>query len=184
VPVCDDVGRSDIVKILSVSVGRLRQVESRGKRVRTSIFKEPVAGSVRARTLNLDGDEQSHLSVHGGPDKATESPEPHGHERARRACLLEKYFGLRSMGGGSEQMAGLFDDNGLSLVLMTAGRSREVAYPASFHLGFMQESEEQVNAINQRLQDDGFAVPPPRRLHGMWTFYFEAPGGFTIEVGR
>jgi lactoylglutathione lyase len=99
-------------------------------------------------------------------------------------AFLEKYFGLRSMGGGSEQMAGLFDDNGLSLVLMTAGRSREVAYPASFHLGFMQESEEQVNAINQRLKDDGFAVPPPRRLHGMWTFYFEAPGGFTIEVGR
>ena len=58
-------------------------------------------------------------------------------------AFLEKYFGLRSMGGGSEQMAGLFDDNGLSLVLMTAGRSREVAYPASFHLGFMQESEEQ-----------------------------------------
>ena len=38
--------------------------------MRTSIFKEPVAGSVRARTLNLDGDEQSDLSVHGGPDKA------------------------------------------------------------------------------------------------------------------
>ena len=88
-------------------------------------------------------------------------------------AFLQKYFGLRSM-----------DDNGLSLVLMTAGRSREVAYPASFHLGFMQESEEQVNAINQRLKDDGFPVPPPRRLHGMWTFYFEAPGGFTIEVGR
>jgi lactoylglutathione lyase len=99
-------------------------------------------------------------------------------------AFLEKYFGLRNMGAGSEQMAGLFDDNGLSLVLMTAGRSREVAYPASFHLGFMQESEEEVNAINQRLKDDGFAVPPPRRVHGMWTFYFEAPGGFTIEVGR
>jgi MOSC domain-containing protein YiiM len=69
-PVCDDVPRSDVVKILSISVGRPREVESRGKRVRTSIFKEPVAGSVRARTLNLDGDEQSDLSVHGGPDKA------------------------------------------------------------------------------------------------------------------
>jgi len=98
--------------------------------------------------------------------------------------FLEKYFGLRSMGGGNASMAGLFDDNGLSLVLMTAGHSKELAYPASFHLGFMQETEEQVNAINQRLKDDGFSVPPPRRLHGMWTFYFQAPGGFTIEVGR
>ena len=47
----------------------------------------------------------------------------------------------------------------------------------------VQESEEQVNAINGRLKDHGFAVPPPRRLHGISTFYFEAPGGFTIEVG-
>src|ERR671920_964767 len=92
-------------------------------------------------------------------------------------AFLEKYFSLRSMGGGSEQMAGLFDDNGLSLVLMTAGRSKEVAYPASFHLGFMQESEQQVNEINQRLKDDGFEPRAPRRLHGMWTFYFQAPGG-------
>ena len=58
------------MKILSISVGRPREVESRGKRVRTSIFKEPVDGAVWARTLNLDGDEQSDLSVHGGRDKA------------------------------------------------------------------------------------------------------------------
>ena len=58
------------MKILSISVGRPREVESRGKRVLTSIFKEPVAGDVWARALNLDGDEQSDLSVHGGPDKA------------------------------------------------------------------------------------------------------------------
>ena len=99
-------------------------------------------------------------------------------------AFLEKSFGLRSMGGGNDQMAGLFDDSGLSVVLMTAGRSKPVAYPASFHLGFMQESEQQVNEINQRLKGDGFDVPPPRRLHGMWTFYFQAPGGFTVEVGH
>src|SRR5918993_2313769 len=68
--VCEDVTRSSQVKILSICVGRPREVESRGKRVRTSIFKERVAGAVRARTLNLDGDEQSDLSVHGGRDKA------------------------------------------------------------------------------------------------------------------
>ena len=58
------------MKVLSINVGRPREVQSRGKRVRTSIFKDPVAGPVWARTLNLDGDEQSDLSVHGGPDKA------------------------------------------------------------------------------------------------------------------
>jgi MOSC domain-containing protein YiiM len=56
--------------IRSINVGGPREVEWRGKRVRTSIFKDPVAGAVRARTLNLDGDGQSDLSVHGGPYKA------------------------------------------------------------------------------------------------------------------
>lgn len=38
--------------------------------VTTSIYKEPVSGRVPLRTLNLDGDKQSDLSVHGGKDKA------------------------------------------------------------------------------------------------------------------
>jgi MOSC domain-containing protein YiiM len=38
--------------------------------VTTSIFKEPVTGRIRVDRLNLSGDEQSDLSVHGGPDKA------------------------------------------------------------------------------------------------------------------
>jgi MOSC domain-containing protein YiiM len=58
------------VKLLSVSVGLPREVEWKGKLVRTSIFKSPVSGPVRVRKLNLAGDQQSDLSVHGGIDKA------------------------------------------------------------------------------------------------------------------
>ena len=58
------------MKILSVNVGSPREVQWRGKAVRTSIFKAPVPGRIRIRKLNLDGDEQSDLSVHGGADKA------------------------------------------------------------------------------------------------------------------
>jgi MOSC domain-containing protein YiiM len=58
------------VRIVSIQVGRPREVEWRGRSVRTSIFKEPVAGPVRVRKLDLDGDEQADLSVHGGADKA------------------------------------------------------------------------------------------------------------------
>lgn len=78
----------------------------------------------------------------------------------------------------------LSDDSGLILTLtsMKLGRESEVKYPATFHIGFIQESEERVNEINQRLKDDGFDVPPPSRQHGSWTSYFHAPGGFTIEV--
>jgi MOSC domain-containing protein YiiM len=58
------------MKIISVNVGLPRLVLRNGEPVSTSIFKEPVAGRVMMRTLNLDGDRQADLSVHGGPEKA------------------------------------------------------------------------------------------------------------------
>jgi MOSC domain-containing protein YiiM len=58
------------MKVLSVNVGRPREVEWRGKWYRTSIWKAPVTGRAQVRTLNIDGDEQSDLSVHGGRHKA------------------------------------------------------------------------------------------------------------------
>ena len=57
-------------KLISVNVGLPRVVISNGDPVSTGIFKEPVAGRVMLRTLNLDGDGQADLSVHGGPSKA------------------------------------------------------------------------------------------------------------------
>ena len=58
------------MKIISVNVGLPRLVLRNDEPVSTGIFKEPVAGRVMMRTLNLDGDRQSDLSVHGGPEKA------------------------------------------------------------------------------------------------------------------
>src|SRR5438552_8126480 len=58
------------MRVVSVNVGGPREVEWRGRRVRTSIWKTPVAGRVRVGRLDLEGDEQSDLAVHGGPDKA------------------------------------------------------------------------------------------------------------------
>jgi MOSC domain-containing protein YiiM len=58
------------MKVVSINVGLPREVEWRGKKVRTSIFKEPVAGRVRVERLNVEGDRQSDLTVHGGADKA------------------------------------------------------------------------------------------------------------------
>ena len=96
--------------------------------------------------------------------------------------FLVKYFGLKPMGKASKNMAFLSDDNGMVLSLMNSGKDPEVKYPATFHIGFIQESEQRVEQINQHLKADGFDVPPPSRQHGSWTFYFQAPGGFTIEV--
>jgi MOSC domain-containing protein YiiM len=58
------------MKLISVNVGSPRDITVAGKTVRTSIWKYPVQGRVHVSTLNLDGDQQSDLSVHGGVDKA------------------------------------------------------------------------------------------------------------------
>ena len=58
------------MKIISLNVGLPRLVLRNDEPVSTGIFKEPVAGRLMLRTLNLDGDRQSDLSVHGGPQKA------------------------------------------------------------------------------------------------------------------
>jgi MOSC domain-containing protein YiiM len=58
------------MKLISINVGLPRRVQWQGKTVQTSIWKNPVDGRVRVSKLNLQGDEQSDLSVHGGKDKA------------------------------------------------------------------------------------------------------------------
>jgi len=58
------------MKIVSINAGLPREVDWRGKSVRTSIFKQPVAGRVRVERLNVEGDRQADLTVHGGADKA------------------------------------------------------------------------------------------------------------------
>jgi MOSC domain-containing protein YiiM len=58
------------MKLVAISVGRPQDVQWRGRDVRTSIFKTPVLGRVHVARDNVEGDQQSDLSVHGGPEKA------------------------------------------------------------------------------------------------------------------
>lgn len=58
------------MRLVSVNCGLPREVVWHGRSVTTSIYKEPVEGRIALRRLNLDGDRQSDLSVHGGKDKA------------------------------------------------------------------------------------------------------------------
>jgi len=58
------------MKLLSLNVARPRLMVYQGETINTGIFKEPVSGPVQLRTLNLDGDRQADLTVHGGPYKA------------------------------------------------------------------------------------------------------------------
>jgi MOSC domain-containing protein YiiM len=82
------------MQIVSVNVGRPREVAWRGKTVRTSIFKAPVEGRVLVRRLNLAGDEQADLSVHGGPSKAVYGyPSEHYEAWREELGLAELPFG-------------------------------------------------------------------------------------------
>jgi MOSC domain-containing protein YiiM len=58
------------VRLISLNVGRPRLVVYNGKTINTGIFKLPISGPVPLRSLNLDGDRQADLSVHGGIYKA------------------------------------------------------------------------------------------------------------------
>ena len=58
------------MKLISLNVARPRLAVYKGTTINTGIFKEPVTGPVQLSTLNLEGDRQADLSVHGGPHKA------------------------------------------------------------------------------------------------------------------
>ena len=58
------------MRLISVNVGVPREVVWHGRTVTTGIFKAPVEGRVALRSLNLDGDRQADLTVHGGTHKA------------------------------------------------------------------------------------------------------------------
>ena len=58
------------MKLISLNVARPRLAIYKGATINTGIFKKPVLGRIGLRSLNLDGDQQADLTVHGGPFKA------------------------------------------------------------------------------------------------------------------
>jgi MOSC domain-containing protein YiiM len=87
------------MRIASVNVGLPREVPFGNETVRTGIFKEPVAGRVAVRRLNLEGDAQADLSVHGGADKAV------------YAYPIENYDYWREQLPNRELSLGIFGEN-------------------------------------------------------------------------
>ena len=97
------------MKLISLNVGLPRIVESNGEPVTTGIFKEPKQGSVMLRTLNLDGDRQADLTVHGGISKAVYGyPVEHYEFWKRELPDMEFPFG---MFGENLTTEGLLEDS-------------------------------------------------------------------------
>ena len=96
------------MKLVSLNTGLPRAVEWNGEAVTTGIFKEPVKGPVMLRTLNLDGDKQADLSVHGGVSKAVYAyPQEHYEFWKKELPDMNLPYG---MFGENFTTEGLFED--------------------------------------------------------------------------
>jgi MOSC domain-containing protein YiiM len=85
--------------IISLNTGLPRHVTWNGRTVTTAIFKQPVEGRIALATLNLDGDRQADLTVHGGEYKAV-------------YCYpLEHYYYWKQELAGRELPLAMFGEN-------------------------------------------------------------------------
>lgn len=156
-------------KVISVNVGLPRLAMWQGRTLSTGIFKKPVAGRVMMRTLNLDGDRQSDLSVHGGPFKAV------------YAYPAEHYDYWRAELPWMELPWGMFGEN-----LTTEGLSEETTFIGDrFRLG-----DAQMTVTQPRLPCHKLAVKFQRAdilkrflLSGRTGFYFSVEREGEIEAG-
>jgi len=121
------------MKVFSVNVGRPLEHEWRGQRVNTSIFKSPVEGPVAVGKLNLEGDAQADLAVHGGLDKAVYAY-PHEHYLYWRAQLPDYALALGNFGenltleGASEEAIHIGDQLQIGTALFTVTQPRSPCY--------------------------------------------------------
>jgi catechol 2,3-dioxygenase-like lactoylglutathione lyase family enzyme len=98
---------------------------------------------------------------------------------AAARSFFTELFDFELVRSGGDQLAILTDGRGFTLVLMTGA----MAYPDSFHIGFIVDSHEAVEAQYERALTYGIPVEqPPARRHGSYAFYFRALNGILFEV--
>lgn len=100
------------------------------------------------------------------------------------ADFLATHFGMTPAAPATRKFAMLRDDAGMVLVLSNFDSATESQLPSTFHVGFMMNSRDEVDAVHQRLTAAGFPCDAPRLIHFSWTFYMAAPGGYTLEVQK
>jgi MOSC domain-containing protein YiiM len=87
-------GTTVSARVVSLNVGAVREIEWRGERITTGIWKHPVSGRVALRGVNFAGDDQADRRVHGGPDKAVYAYAREDYDWWREREGIETSFGL------------------------------------------------------------------------------------------
>lgn len=98
--------------VVRICVSKAKEVDWNGRQILTGIFKKPVEGRVSVRTLNLDGDEQADLTVHGGLDKAVYAYPVEQYEYWKKE-LPERNFDWGSF--GENLTVSGFDENSICI---------------------------------------------------------------------
>jgi len=128
------------IKVVSVNVGLPRDFEVQGKRVRTAVWKSPVAGHVHVWKLNIEGDAQADPDVHGGPLKAVYAYPSEHYELWRKELELAE-LGWGSFGenlttvGLSESTVRIGDRLRIGTVELQVTKPRLPCYKLALRLG-------------------------------------------------
>lgn len=157
------------MRIVSINVSGPRKVEWKKRTVETGIFKEPVEGRVAVRTLNIDGDKQADLSVHGGPSKAV------------YAYPSEHYpYWQRELSLDDTPPWGMFGEN-----LTTEGLDEKVHIGDRFTIGTatLQVSEPRIPCYKLAVRFDRADIVRLFLASGRSGFYFRVLEEGEIEAG-
>jgi MOSC domain-containing protein YiiM len=153
-----------MMKVISVNVGLPRQVSHEKRQVVTSIFKEPVEGRVKVTTLNLNGDAQADLSVHGGVDKAIYSySEEHYNYWKEAYPMIDMPLGMfgenLTTQGLYEDMVNIGDQYQIGSSRLVVTQPRMPCYKLGIKFGRMDILERFVNSqrpgIYYRVLEEG-----------------------------
>jgi MOSC domain-containing protein YiiM len=131
------------MKVLSVNVGLPRKVLFNGQTITTAIFKDPVKGPVMLRKINLDGDKQADLTVHGGVDKAVYSyPAEHydyWHKQYPNIDIIWGMFGENfTTEGLMEDTVNIGDQVQIGSAKLVATQPRMPCYKLGVRFGIME----------------------------------------------
>lgn len=98
------------------------------------------------------------------------------------AAFMQSYFHFTELETKGDKIAVLSGDDDFILVL-TALRAEEPAYPADFHFGFMLDRQEAVTSLYEKLIAGGLDIKrPPAKIRNSFAFYFHIPGGIMAEI--
>ncbi len=103
---------------------------------------------------------------------------------AAAVIFFETYFDFKcTLTKGDNVIAVLEGENNFTLVVMTQ-KQGEVSYPPNFHIGFMSDTKEEVDAVHKKLKNGNILLPgEPGKIRDSYGFYFHFDG-IMIEVGH